>query len=362
MLLAGSGDGSVVVWRLDESPIFGRHAKHPANLVFRLAVAPQGDRLALIGLNADGRSLLHRFELPGLMSEATPVDLGPGRATGVFFKGSSELVVASPSGLDRWPADVGAVNPTRLIPGSHDGLSASAAMDTDRRWLAVISADDTVSLIDLISGETRWSARLPAGLTPNRRRFPAVAPGAKQVAVVADETKIVLLDGLDGHLIGAPMAGHRLATTSLLFEIGGGRLFSAGMDSEVRLWSAIDGRELGRLPRASGALLALATNGELLAAGAHDGAIELWLLADRQRLGRLSVGLERVVTAVAFTPDGQRLLAADQAGHLVSWPASTAAWRDVACAIAARPLDPSEIDEAAQARLRNWPCKAQVPG
>lgn len=57
--------------------------------------------------------------------------------------------------------------------------------------------------------------------------------------------------------------------------------------------------------------LAASTDGRLLATGDRDGAVRIWLTADGARLHEIA-GIGHPITALAFHPDGVRLLTADR--------------------------------------------------
>lgn len=104
-------------------------------------------------------------------------------------------------------------------------------------------------------------------------------------------------------------------------------LVSTGSDTTVRLWDAATGRELRQLTgveKSWFSSVAFAPDGRLVAADSslsHDTTahlIYLWDAATGKLLHRL-VGHDKLVQAVAFSPDGQLLLSASWDNTLALW-------------------------------------------
>jgi cytochrome c len=103
--------------------------------------------------------------------------------------------------------------------------------------------------------------------------------------------------------------GHDAAVTALTFGTAGA-LYSGGDDFALRAW----GDQAGELGRHLGKItsIAVSSNGTALASGSWDGSIRLWQGETYQELPYPGAG----VNAVAFTPDGDSLIAATSKGVL----------------------------------------------
>ena len=115
----------------------------------------------------------------------------------------------------------------------------------------------------------------------------------------------------------------------------GRRVFSTGRDRTLRVWDLADGHELcryGRIPGA-GVCLAISPDERFAAVGTghqwHEGewkiassyGIQVWNLKKSHVLGQfVTVG---PVLAVAISPDGRRLLSAEESGAITLWPMPT---------------------------------------
>jgi WD40 repeat protein len=123
--------------------------------------------------------------------------------------------------------------------------------------------------------------------------------------------------------------GHTGTVTALAMRADGRLLASGSRDRSVRLWSVPDGRTLAVLSGHTGTVtgLALDAGGRRLASCSADGSVRLWDLSPftrpssppppegmaPARVFSLRAGMVR---AVAFTPDGRRLVAACQDGTI----------------------------------------------
>ena len=70
--------------------------------------------------------------------------------------------------------------------------------------------------------------------------------------------------------------------------------------------------------------------------------MRLWDLAAEQQVGEDLRRHADDVRAVAFSPDGGSLASGGDDGSVVLWTVSTDKWRQQACALAGRNLDPRE--------------------
>jgi WD40 repeat protein len=117
----------------------------------------------------------------------------------------------------------------------------------------------------------------------------AFSPDGKVLAVArggeADgpNGKVTLLDPTDGKKVRELTPGHLYGATDLAFSPDGTHLYSAGRDTVVRVWAVADGKLVQTLGQPRG------------------GQFKDW------------------IHAVAVSPDGRRLAAADMAGQVQVW-------------------------------------------
>jgi WD40 repeat protein len=133
-----------------------------------------------------------------------------------------------------------------------------------------------------------------------------------------------LKTGIALRLQQGPMSSAR----SLAFSPDGRVLAVAGFGSGVRIWDSKLGTELSRLGNGleSGRCVAFSPSGKLLAVGEswdsrRRGALTIWDWESRRLLMTLH-GHSGVIQAVAFAPDGARLVSSDSAGIVKLWDVS----------------------------------------
>jgi WD40 repeat protein len=127
-------------------------------------------------------------------------------------------------------------------------------------------------------------------------------------------------------------AGHTGRVSSVAFDHDGHRLVSGSFDRTVKVWDVATGKELRTLGEHPGAVqgVAFSPQGYLLVSaswarpedGPASGRLKVWDSRTWQALRNLDLPDSSGFVAVAVTPDGRRLLAAD-ANSVVVWETTT---------------------------------------
>jgi WD40 repeat protein len=154
------------------------------------------------------------------------------------------------------------------------------------------------------------------------------SPGASRLACATTTGEVWLQDlgtGLAHPLQHGPIS----SAQSLAFSADGRVLAVAGDGRAVRLWDTETGAEHSRLGDGAetGLRVAFSPAGKLLAVGGsgdgrHPGAVTIWDWEARRRLITLN-GHSSGITALAFAPDGSRLVSGDTAGIVKLWDVAT---------------------------------------
>ncbi len=206
----------------------------------------------------------------------------------------------------------------RLLRRAHPSPVRALAFAADGKTLACGGASDpTIRLWKLGSPEAREVGVL--GGHDGGVHALTFTPDGKQLAS-AGEDKLVRLWTLakPQPRERATVLAHNNRVLDVAFAPDGRTLASASADGILKRWDLGRNRQLPDLHRDSREYWSVmfAPEGSLLAA-ASVGPVQLWDLISQKE--KLLQGHAGQVAAVAFSPDGQRLVSADLDGRLIFW-------------------------------------------
>ncbi len=105
---------------------------------------------------------------------------------------------------------------------------------------------------------------------------------------------------------------------ALQFTTESRRVITVGADASLRIWDAATGAQLMKLALPEGPATAFATQGSRALTGHADGTLSLWDIDKGDRIGIYRRGSDPL-TAVAFAPESDHLIAASRNGSLAVW-------------------------------------------
>ncbi|CAG1005397.1 putative serine/threonine-protein kinase PkwA [Anaerolineae bacterium] len=256
------------------------------------------------------------------------LDLATGRSgcfrTLSFENGSSFGEIAfSPDGrimaVGRWEEplrlySVADGNLLRELPDQQHACGSSVSFSPDNRWVAIISNDGVVSISDVQTGDLVHS--LPAITSTRSVKF---SPDGKYLTVGLAQSSLQFWRTTDWtvHWV-IPVSVY-----SINFSVDGRWMAGETADNRVGIWKMDDGAVYrtidGRVRR-----LALSPDGKQLATASYDAPISVWDVATGQLLRTIPADNQR---DLAYSPDGQYLLASEGFIQFISYINQVSLWR-----------------------------------
>ncbi|MCO5170770.1 MAG: WD40 repeat domain-containing protein [Planctomycetes bacterium] len=214
----------------------------------------------------------------------------------------------------------GAVLATRAGPvfEGHTDLVRAVQVSADGRRLVTAGEDGTVRRWDVAGRALVQTARAHTPSATSVR----LDPTGPLIASAGADGQVLVWD--EGDLEAEPRArilAHRGGVTAIDYHGGerGGRLLTGGVDGMARVWSTVDQAELGALKLHRGAVTAVAwsPDGQRAASGGVDGAVFVWQAPEGRAL--VFERHEGPVLCLAWSPDGQRLASGGEDGLVCLW-------------------------------------------
>ncbi len=299
-MTAGMADGAVTVWNLESAAPRALAAIPGEKPVAKVAMVEPAD-----AATADAATPV----APPLSSNGTP-------ATVAAVSPDGKLLAVSGT-TDGRPVilvrDLATGELKFSLSGHFDAIT-SLVFAADNRRLLSGSVDKTARVWDLADSkfpEVFSFGGHAAGVTGV-----AFNSDGSQAATCAADNSVHLWNTLTGEILKS-FEGHTAAVVGIAMTPNNAQVITASADKSIRVWTAAD----GKVARTITALmpitrLAVSRDATRIAVSHPDNSVAFYNPADGALLRTLT-GHAAAVTALAFSPDGTRLVSADPARAIV---------------------------------------------
>jgi len=188
----------------------------------------------------------------------------------------------------------------------HEGPVNSIAYSSDGLLLASGSADGTVRIWDMRTGE---EVMIPLRSGDGIIWSVSISPDHKSVVSGTEGGVVCIWSLADPHIAAQRLSGHSSAVSTVLYSPNGSYLASGSLDNTVCLWNAETYQRLAVLKGHTDKVhsIAFSPDGLTLATGSEDRMIRLWDVATGRMRRKFPSCHNEPVYSLCFLPDGQKI-------------------------------------------------------
>lgn len=299
VIATGSHDSTARIWDADSGDELNEFRGH-GGAVYSVSFDPSGKNLVSCSDDMTVR-VWDRTK-----RDAIAVLLGhQGSVIGAAFSHDEERFITCSSDETMRVWDLHVDSHSGILRG-HTSWILSVAYSPNGDLIASGCHANAVRIWDASTGEQLHILKGHAG--------PVLAvafnPAGTQLATASEDNTVRLWETENWEPLPVILE-HKDRVASIAFRPGHSQLAAADWSGEVRLWDTESGECLQDQAAHEGVAMSLAcsSDGSFLVSGGSDGIVRLWSLADRK--SRVLAQHADAVRAVAVAPDGSRVASAD---------------------------------------------------
>ncbi len=234
-----------------------------------------------------------------------------------FSPDGARLATLSGESVQTWTITKADPHELLAVPAALD-CDCMVAISPDGLQLAFFGGDNTVKIMDINSGQTLLT--LPE--SDNQVRGLAFKPDGRRLATAGADNRVHVWDLVTGKELLA-LVGPTAPVDRVIYSPDGARLATIDRSGEARLWDAASGQTLftlkvfdeNRIQLSNSIGIAFSPNGSSLAT-AGGNFIKIWDTQTGQATLVLPLNDDKLAYAVAFSPDGKRLVVSFRGGSV----------------------------------------------
>lgn len=316
-LISGDESGAFIVWDIGKQEMLYKFQEHKAGIatIAFSSVAPIFVSIDKTGgaklWNASQKSLLHTLQMPSSKNASV-------KSSSVFSPDGKNILVSLNTRSDKstlflFNTETGSVLNSREILGEpvndivYYPSGKTLLLSHENKAVQIID-EPTLQAVDTFGGQLL------------KARYASVSPDGNTIAASTVDGYIQLWDANNKRLQYS-LRGRNASIESVTFSANGKFLVTGNKNGQVSVWNRPDNRRVFSIKahKKGTALVAISPNGKFLVTASDKfSVIKLWDV-EKNKLYHKFIGHHSEITAVLFSPKGDRVISSSLDGSVKIW-------------------------------------------